>query len=80
MSNEFPRPTFEQQYESEPTVAEIVDRAWKDGYIDTEERNDMFEDAMEDVLGALYGIILDKDDDPDIVFARWGIVAEAEES
>ncbi len=80
MSNEFPQPTFEQKYEGEPTVEEVVDFAWKDGFIDTEERNDMFDDDMETVLGNLYGIILDKEGDPDEAFARWGIVAEAEES
>lgn len=80
MSNEFLQPTFEQNYEGEPTVMEVVDFAWKDGFIDTEERNDMFEDDMETVLGNLTGVIIEAEQDPDDVFARWGIVAEAEEN
>lgn len=57
-----------------------MDFAWKDGFIDTEERNDMFEDDIETVLGNLYGIITEQDGDPEEVFARWGILAEAQES
>lgn len=80
MSNEFPQPTFEQDNETEPTPAQVVDFAWKDGFIDTEERNDMFDEDMGTVLGNLTGIIIEAEQDPDVVFARWGIVAEEQES
>lgn len=78
--NEFLQTVPEQPAENEPTPKEIVDFAWKEGLIDTEERNDMFEDDMEDILGNLYGIIIETGDDPDEVFKRWGIVAQEQEN
>lgn len=72
--NEF-TPTPEIQHEQEPTVAEVVDLAFKDGFIDTEDRNDMFEKDIDEVIGDLYGIIIEEGQDPDEIFASWGILA-----
>lgn len=82
MNNEFTQTVSpENENEQGPTVAEVVDLAWKSGLIDTDVRNDwMDSNDMNTILGKLREIIIQDDQDPSEIFARWGVVARAEES
>ena len=58
----------------QPTTEEILRKAQDAGYIDRDTSAELAAEDQEDVLGAIYGYILLKDDDPDKVFQGWGIV------
>lgn len=60
--------------DKEPTPEEVIQKAIAAGYIEQIDVDTLGVD-IEDIIGSLYGIIIEAGDDPDEVFAQWGIVA-----
>jgi len=57
-----------------PTVEELVEKARASGFINSEVANDLEAEDFQDVLGAIYGYILEAGKDPDAVLQSWGII------
>ncbi|MGI8636911.1 MAG: hypothetical protein ACR2KZ_16075 [Segetibacter sp.] len=66
---------FTPSPESEPIVSEVLQKALNDGWI-LEEDREFLGDDLPDILGNLYGTILEQGGDPDEVFAGWGVTLE----